>query len=174
MPPRGSGRPLPRTVLQEAEGPSPIPLSHSCLPRPAADALLLNINIFYTIPLLLAGLTPTATSPKSSTPDSSIADEITQTLSNLSESLTYLQNISTHPELAKVKVPKELIQYVEDGRNPDVYTRQFVEIVVQENQVVKGKAEAFRGFGECLLKEAGEAFPELEAELAKIGEGMKG
>lgn len=57
---------------------------------------------------------------------------------------------------------------MDDGRNPDVYTREFVELAMKNNQLVNGKMEAFEDFFESLAREVEGAFPELEGEVRRI------
>ncbi|KAJ4304007.1 RNA polymerase II mediator complex subunit [Collariella sp. IMI 366227] len=49
-------------------------------------------------------------------------------------------------------IPEPLIEYVEHGRNPDIYTREFVELVRRMNQYSRGKAHAFRDFRDVLAE----------------------
>lgn len=67
-----------------------------------------------------------------------------------------------------------MIQYVEDGRNPDIYTREFVELVVKQNQFMSGKRRAFRRFRDVLASQIEVGFPELREEVGKIVEGTGG
>lgn len=49
-------------------------------------------------------------------------------------------------------------RYIENGRNPDVYTREFVELTGKQNQYINGKMKAMRV---CMrLKEMFEIGPE--------------
>ncbi|KAK9419482.1 putative Mediator of RNA polymerase II transcription subunit 10 [Seiridium unicorne] len=75
------------------------------------------------------------------------------------------------PEQSLPHVPPELIQYVENGRNPDIYTREFVELVRRGNQLMKGKQEAFRSFRDVLAEEMGKAMPELREDTRSVVEG---
>ena len=50
-------------------------------------------------------------------------------------------------------VTKELVEYVERGRNPDIYTRMFVEGTRRNNQLLRGKMAAFAGFRDVLAEE---------------------
>ena len=50
-------------------------------------------------------------------------------------------------------IPPDILSYIDDGRNPDIYTREFVEIVQKKNAHLRGKIEAFRGFAEVLEEE---------------------
>ena len=42
------------------------------------------------------------------------------------------------------EVPVELLRYVDDGGNPDMFIRDVIRGVVEANQGSKGKVEAFR------------------------------
>ncbi|POS88205.1 hypothetical protein EPUL_000341, partial [Erysiphe pulchra] len=66
------------------------------------------------------------------------------------------------------EVPAELIQYVDNGRNPDIYTREFVELARKSNQLMKGKIEAYAQFRDILASEMCKALPELEADVMLI------
>lgn len=71
-------------------------------------------------------------------------------------------------------VPLELITYVDGGRNPDIYTREFVELVRRENQLMRGKARAFGGFRDVLAREIASANPELRDDVAAVVAGTGG
>ncbi|KAK9365456.1 transcription factor subunit Med10 of mediator complex-domain-containing protein [Lipomyces kononenkoae] len=67
--------------------------------------------------------------------------------------------------VADVLVPREILQYIEDGRNPNVYTREFVELLVKQNQFVYGKMRAMRDFRDVLADQIRETYPELSNEV---------
>lgn len=67
-----------------------------------------------------------------------------------------------------------MIQYIEDGRNPDIYTREFVEIVIKQNQFMKGKMEAYRDFRDVLAEQIKISFPELKDKVEEVIEGTGG
>ncbi|KAI1212906.1 mediator complex, subunit Med10 [Annulohypoxylon truncatum] len=66
------------------------------------------------------------------------------------------------------KIPPELIQYVDNGRNPDIYTREFVELVRRGNQLARGKQGAFASFRDVLAGEMDKALPELREDTARV------
>lgn len=66
-----------------------------------------------------------------------------------------------------ISLPPEIIDYVDSSRNPDIYTREFVELVQKSNQDLKGKAEAFESFRDILAKEMVAALPELKGEVER-------
>ncbi|KAI7865491.1 transcription factor subunit Med10 of mediator complex-domain-containing protein [Spinellus fusiger] len=58
-------------------------------------------------------------------------------------------------------VPEEVINYVESGRNPDMFTQTFVERTASENQFTNGKIQAVESFRHLLKDELMTAFPDL-------------
>lgn len=67
-----------------------------------------------------------------------------------------------------MQIPPEIIEYVESGRNPDIYTREFIELVQRTNDHLRGKALAFRSFRDILAEEIHSAMPELRSELERV------
>jgi len=68
-------------------------------------------------------------------------------------------------------LPPEIVEYIDQGRNPDIYNRELVEALQRNNQFLKGKSEAFMGFRDMLAEEIIKAKPEAEAEVKSILEG---
>ncbi|PBP28649.1 transcription factor subunit Med10 [Diplocarpon rosae] len=60
-----------------------------------------------------------------------------------------------------------MVQYVDNGRNPDIYTREFVELVRKGNQLMKGKMDAYASFRDVLAQEIGHAMPEVRDDVVK-------
>ncbi|KAL1894226.1 RNA polymerase II mediator complex subunit [Sporothrix stenoceras] len=69
-------------------------------------------------------------------------------------------------------VPRDLVQYVEAGRNPDIYTREFVELVRRTNQLRAGKRGAFAQFRDTLAGQIRSALPELGGDVDRIMEAV--
>lgn len=69
-------------------------------------------------------------------------------------------------------VPPELVEYVENGRNPDIYTREFVELVRRGNQLMAGKMDAFAEFRDVLAGEMERAMPEVTDDVRKVLDGV--
>lgn len=65
-------------------------------------------------------------------------------------------------------VPQEVVQYVESGRNPDIYTREFVELVQKDNQMHKGKVEALLDFQRILAENVKGAIPEMGGDVERV------
>ncbi|KAI0380952.1 mediator complex, subunit Med10 [Hypomontagnella monticulosa] len=75
---------------------------------------------------------------------------------------------SSSQQQALPHIPPELIQYVDNGRNPDIYTREFVELVRRGNQLLRGKQGAFAAFRDVLAAEMDSAMPELREDTARV------
>ncbi|KAL2794395.1 mediator complex, subunit Med10 [Aspergillus keveii] len=72
------------------------------------------------------------------------------------------------PPITSIALPPEIIDYVDAARNPDIYTREFVELVQRGNQDLKGKKEAFASFRDVLAREMRGAMPEVRGEVEKV------
>ncbi|KAF4535245.1 putative mediator of rna polymerase ii transcription subunit 10 protein [Lasiodiplodia theobromae] len=87
--------------------------------------------------------------------------EITNLLGNLLQLSREASGLALH-------IPPDIISYVENGRNPDIYTREFAELVQKNNQKLKGKSEAFAQFRDILASKIITAFPEMEQDAKRI------
>lgn len=70
--------------------------------------------------------------------------------------------------LGDISVPLDILGYIDHGRNPDIYSREFVELVTKQNQNVAGHIAALDKFRDVLCTDLSESFPELEGELQKL------
>ena len=71
-------------------------------------------------------------------------------------------------------IPIDVIQYVEGSRNPDIYTREFVELVMRYNQQQKGRSEAFASFRDILGQQMAAAIPEIRDDVKRVMEASGG
>ncbi|KAI9727688.1 MAG: RNA polymerase II mediator complex subunit [Chrysothrix sp. TS-e1954] len=86
--------------------------------------------------------------------------------------ISSLQSLSSLSATLPTQVPPEVItEYVGNGRNPDIYTREFVELVQRRNQALRGKCEAFDGFAGELAGEIARFLPELGGEVGRVRGG---
>ena len=63
-----------------------------------------------------------------------------------------------------------MVDYVDDGRNPDIYTRELVEVVQRGNAVLNGKMNAFGSFSKILASD----LRKMSAEMAKAVDEIMG
>lgn len=84
--------------------------------------------------------------------------------------LLKLNQQSNRPDsqLNNVNVPLEVVQYIEDGRNPDIYTREFVEAVRRSNQYQRAKMHGLKQLRDSLAEKITEEFPDLASNVQSI------
>jgi len=70
--------------------------------------------------------------------------------------------------IQKVRVAPDIIDYVDAGRNPDIYTREFVELVQRGNSVINGKQKAFRDFSKIFAEALKENFDGMDDEVDTV------
>ena len=73
-----------------------------------------------------------------------------------------------HTPLHQVDIPLEVVQYIEDGRNPDIYTREFVEAIRRSNQYQRAKMHGLKQLRDSLAEKIREEFPDLNGTVQDI------
>ncbi|EQK99426.1 mediator of RNA polymerase II transcription subunit 10 [Ophiocordyceps sinensis CO18] len=79
-----------------------------------------------------------------------------------------IHTLASSPHSTLPSVPPELLEYVENGRNPDIYTREFVELVRHGNQLIRSKTTAFGAMTDILAGDMSLALPELRGDMARV------
>ncbi|CAI9106743.1 OLC1v1005962C1 [Oldenlandia corymbosa var. corymbosa] len=75
-----------------------------------------------------------------------------------------LDNMSKLAEKCNIQVPMEVLNLIDEGKNPDEFTRDVLNNCIAKNQITKVKTDAFKVFRKSLLEELDQAFPdEVEA-----------
>ncbi|KAI9597389.1 transcription factor subunit Med10 of mediator complex-domain-containing protein [Syncephalis fuscata] len=77
----------------------------------------------------------------------------------VNELVTRYRDLTELGSNMEIMIPEEVIRYVEDGRNPDLFSREFAERTVAENQFANGRMKAFETFGQQLMEELGQVLP---------------
>lgn len=54
----------------------------------------------------------------------------------------------------------EVVNFIDDGKNPDEFTRDVLNSCIAKNQITKGKTDAFKSMRKYLLEELEQAFPD--------------
>lgn len=72
--------------------------------------------------------------------------------------------------LGDISVPLDILGYIDNGRNPDIYSREFVELVTKQNQNVAGHMAALAQFRDVLARDIAQSFPSLEGDLRKLAD----
>jgi mediator of RNA polymerase II transcription subunit 10 len=74
----------------------------------------------------------------------------------------------------QIDIPPEVISYVENSRNPDIFTREFVETVQRMNQMLNGRVDAYRMLQQQLARQISSAIPELKDDVTSVVESTGG
>lgn len=94
-------------------------------------------------------------------------------MTELAQSLAALRNntsptVSPDNPIHQTHIAPEIIDYVDDGRNPDIYTRDFVELVQRGNAVMNGKQKAFRDFSQVFAAALKENISDISDDVNRI------
>lgn len=63
---------------------------------------------------------------------------------------------------------------MENSRNPDIFTREFVETVQRMNQMLKGRSDALRMLQEQIAWQLTNVIPELKEDVSKAVQATGG
>ncbi|KAH8707607.1 mediator of RNA polymerase II transcription subunit 10 [Phaeosphaeriaceae sp. PMI808] len=85
-----------------------------------------------------------------------------------------LVKLSRTAPSVSVDIPPEVTNYVENSRNPDIFTREFVETVQRMNQMLKGRSDALQMLQEQIAWQLTNVIPELKEDVAKAVESSGG
>jgi mediator of RNA polymerase II transcription subunit 10 len=95
----------------------------------------------------------------------------TNTIAYSSSLLTTLSHLIHSSTSLTIALPPEILEYVERGRNPDIYNREFVEAIQRANQQSKGRSEAFAAFRDVLAGEIAGTLPVLTGDVERAVRG---
>lgn len=87
--------------------------------------------------------------------------------------VTHMQEIDKiKPQVQDVHVPFEVFDYIDQGKNPQLYTKDCIEKALTKNEEVKGKIDAYRKFKTNMLFELHKTFPnEVDKYRVLRGDG---
>ncbi|XP_007039389.2 PREDICTED: mediator of RNA polymerase II transcription subunit 10b [Theobroma cacao] len=81
-------------------------------------------------------------------------------LQRLNSLVSELDNMAKLSEKCNIQVPMEVLNLIDDGKNPDEFTRDVLNSCIAKNQVTKGKTDAFKSLRKHLLEELEQTFPD--------------
>ena len=100
-----------------------------------------------------------------------------ESLPNKFASKRLVQNLLSLCETARrlqTNLPLDVIQFLDEGRNPDIYTRNMVEYVMRFNQQQKGWSDAFGNFRDILGQQMVVGIPDIKEDVQKVVEATGG
>ncbi|PON92796.1 Mediator complex, subunit Med [Trema orientale] len=81
-------------------------------------------------------------------------------LHRLNSLVSELDNMVKLSEKCNIQVPMEVLNLIDDGKNPDEFTKDVINSCIAKNQITKGKTDAFKGLRKHLLEELEVTFPD--------------
>ncbi|XWS38154.1 hypothetical protein CRYUN_Cryun19dG0106000 [Craigia yunnanensis] len=81
---------------------------------------------------------------------------------------TELDNMEKLSDKCNIQVPMEVLNLIDDGKNPDEFTRDVLNSCIAKNQVTKGKTDAFKSLQKHLLEELEQTFPDKVESYSEI------
>ncbi|KAK7309865.1 hypothetical protein RJT34_06950 [Clitoria ternatea] len=71
-----------------------------------------------------------------------------------------LDNMVKLAEKCNIQVPMEVVNLIDDGKNPDEFTKDVINNCIAKNQITKGKTDALKSLRKHLLEELEQNFPD--------------
>ncbi|XP_058731697.1 uncharacterized protein LOC131603415 [Vicia villosa] len=81
-------------------------------------------------------------------------------LQRINDLVAELDNMKKLAENCNIQVPMEVVELIDDGKNPDLFTRDVINNLIARNQITKGKTDAFQNFRNDLLEELEKHYPD--------------
>ncbi|KAJ3235073.1 Mediator of RNA polymerase II transcription subunit 10 [Chytriomyces hyalinus] len=82
---------------------------------------------------------------------------INQLTGHLAEVGRVVQKVDTN-------IPFNVVEFIEQGGNPDTYTRDATQVLVDKNQKTNGRIKAVSQLHDALLEELRKNYPDLHSE----------
>ncbi|KAF8759462.1 hypothetical protein HU200_010510 [Digitaria exilis] len=95
-------------------------------------------------------------------PEDASKQNLAQVTSSIQKTLGLLHQlnltVSSFNSASQLPLLQRLL--IDDGKNPDEFTRDVLNSCIAKNQITKGKTDAFKSLRKHLLEELEQAFPE--------------
>ncbi|XP_076355598.1 mediator complex subunit 10 [Tachypleus tridentatus] len=87
----------------------------------------------------------------------------------INQMVTLMQEIDkSKSHIQDIQIPLEVFDYIDQGRNPQFFTKDCMEKALAKNEQVKGKIDIYRRFKALLLVELSKIFPNEMAKYRAI------
>ncbi|KAL6175857.1 hypothetical protein ACLB2K_052495 [Fragaria x ananassa] len=74
--------------------------------------------------------------------------------------VTKLDNMAKLSDKCTIQVPAEVFNLIDNGKNPDEFTRDVISSCIVKNQITKGKSDTFKSLRKHLLDQLEHTFPD--------------
>ncbi|RDX63158.1 Mediator of RNA polymerase II transcription subunit 10b, partial [Mucuna pruriens] len=83
----------------------------------------------------------------------------TPLLQRINALVAELDSMVKFAEKCNIQVPMEVVNLIDDGKNPDEFTKDVINNCIAKNQMTKGKTDALKSLRKHLLEELEQNFP---------------
>jgi len=84
--------------------------------------------------------------------------QLNQRLQSMITNMQQIDKLRT--PVQDVHVPLEVFDYIDGGRNPQLYTKDCMEKALSKNEQVNGSLQSYKSFNASLLVELSQVFPD--------------
>jgi len=91
---------------------------------------------------------------------------LNSTINNIIGGLQEIDSVKS--SFSDVNIPFEVFEYIDSGKNPQLYTKDCIEKSLYKNEAVKGKIELYKKFRLELISQIETIFPEEIAKYKRI------
>ena len=91
-----------------------------------------------------------------------------QKINSLVTNLKDIENCKT--SLSDVYIPLEVFEYIDAGKNPQLYTKDCIEKALSKNEAVKGKIDVYKKFRDNLATQLSAVYPQIKEYKGLRGE----
>ncbi|CAL5433642.1 unnamed protein product [Camellia sinensis] len=81
-------------------------------------------------------------------------------LQRLNSLVLELDTMTKMVDKCNIQIPMEVLNLIDEGKNPDEFTRDVLNGCIAKNQITKGKTDAFKSLRKHHLEELEQAFPD--------------
>ncbi|XP_052229303.1 mediator of RNA polymerase II transcription subunit 10-like [Dreissena polymorpha] len=87
-------------------------------------------------------------------------------LQTMIQGMQEIDKLKTH--MQDIHVPLDVFEYIDQGKNPNLYTKHCLEKALGKNEQIKGKIDAFKRFKAMLILELTDVFPKEMANYRAL------
>ncbi|CAO1616115.1 unnamed protein product [Sympodiomycopsis kandeliae] len=126
----------------------------------AEDQILKVIDSLYEVAVHAADVQPGS--------EHLVGSKVNATISNLSTLFNTSQQHSSNDSNLLPLVPEEVLEAIDEGRNPDTWSKNRLARLVSDNQQLAGQRWAMEKYRKELSSQVRNVFPELEEVLQQM------
>ncbi|KAH8926572.1 hypothetical protein BT69DRAFT_1347911 [Atractiella rhizophila] len=98
--------------------------------------------------------------------------EVGVRINSMMSQMRKIRDISLHPGLREVRVPREVLGHVDAVKNPHIFTKEIIERAVNENQYANAMMKSVADYQNILVSLMEKNFPDALRPLPNMENGL--